>query len=202
MNTEVKLAFLLLLGSLITLASCKQNKFSPDQKAILTLYASQYLSQENQQLYARSEKKKRLLSILDPPITAVDFKLPKIALLPGTKIQAPDTLFSENELKNWGQQISSYKQIRWDQTLFPDFVTFIQEEQIPDYRKRTAIPPPSYEPICIHYITPPLIYNGKSAIMYSKTSKGAGSIRTHYVYFVKNDTGWQLKDKRLLVPIY
>jgi hypothetical protein len=72
LNSSVILT--VILGCLIIISGCKRNSldnnFSTDQKVILKLYASKYLSQEGQQLYVKSEvksneKKTGLFTTLD-----------------------------------------------------------------------------------------------------------------------------------------
>jgi len=63
--------FFLLQVVLTTSAACQQQtadrQFSTDQQAILELYASKYLSQENHQFYVKSEKRNTILNVLNPP---------------------------------------------------------------------------------------------------------------------------------------
>lgn len=65
--------------------------------------------------------------------------------------------------------------------LFLTELKFIREEEIPDYLKRTDIPPPGQKPVFIHHISPPFIYQNKSALMYSRRwSSGANiKVRSH-----------------------
>jgi hypothetical protein len=74
----------LLLGIAVTPSACQQvndEKLSEDQKEILNLYASAYLSEEYQHLFRKSISKKRLLEILTPPLAPEDFKLPKVLVV-------------------------------------------------------------------------------------------------------------------------
>jgi hypothetical protein len=103
------------------------------------------------------------------------------------KIQAPDTLFSKEELKSWSQQITDYQKISWDQTLFPDYVSFIREEQIPENAIRYTGAQPRHDLVFVHYISVPFIHNGKSALLYSRTWRGGAYINIRYHYFVKKN---------------
>ena len=204
MKRQTKLVFLLSVGTLLVITACQQNpsdnksKLSTDKKAILTLYATQYLSQDNQQLYAISEKKKRLLTILDPPITAEDFKLPKISTLFGDSQQYLDTLFSEHELQSWSTQIENYQQIRWNQSMFPDSINFIRVEQVPENAERYTGNLPEHDLVFIHYISIPFIYNGKSALLYSRKWSGGAYVDVRFHYYKKESDSWeQIKEGRL-----
>src|SRR5699024_8840870 len=198
MNFKIKaFVLILLLGVAVTPSACQQvndQKLSKDQKEILSLYASEYLFDKYQYLFHKSISEKRLLEILTPPLTPEDFKLPRIALHPDTEIQKGDTLFSKEELNSWTTQLSEYNQLKWDEDLFSDTVRFISKNEIPDYLNHTDIPPPGQDPVFIHYITQPFIYNNQSALVYARKWSSGANIRSTYLYFVKTDGQWQLKE--------
>ena len=187
------------LGSTVACGQAIVDNLSSDQKKILNLYASKYLLEDYQHLYYKSEnsyyKEEYLLKIfLEPPLTSEDFKLPKFSTLPGNSQQYLDTLFSDQELQTWSKLIENYQPVTWDQRIFPDGVTFIREEEIPEYLNRTDIPPPGQDPVFIHYISPPFIYKDQSALMYARRWRGIDS-EISYLYFIKQDEQWRLKEK-------
>jgi len=192
----------LFLGSIVVIIACGQttdDNLSSDQKEVLHLYASKYLLKNYQHLYFKSEnsyyKPEYLLKVfLEPPLTPEDFKLPKFSTLPGNSQQYLDTLFSDQELQAWSKQIEEYAPIRWNQKVFPDSVSFIREEEIPEYLNRTDIPPPGQDPVFIHYISPPFMYQNKSALMYARKWRGIDS-EISYLYFAKQDDRWKLKER-------
>ncbi|HLR26417.1 MAG TPA: hypothetical protein VK112_11165 [Fodinibius sp.] len=192
----------LLLGVIDPTTACGQatdDKLGSEQKKILNLYASEYLLKDYQHLYYKSEnsyyKSEYLLKVfLEPPLTPEDFKLPKFSTLPGRSQQYLDTLFSEQELQAWSSQIEEYVPITWNQELFPDSVSFIREEEIPKYLNRTDIPPPRQDPVFIHYISPPFMYQNKSALMYARKWRGIDA-EISYLYFIKQDDRWKLKER-------
>ena len=197
------LSFILLVVIITSDVACgqiKEHELNKDQEKILSLYASKNLLKEGQYLYYKSEDS--LSPFLELPLTAKDFKLPKFSTLPGDSQQYLDTLFSEQELQSWSKQIANYRPIRCNQHLFSDSVTVIREEQIPKYLNRTDIPPPGQDPIFIHYISIPFMYENKSALMYSRQWSSGANVKVYYLYFVKKNGLWQLKDKGLLAPIY
>ena len=186
--------------SILLLMGCSQEELSDnpnnrDKKRILEVYASKYLSDENHKLYYKSEKKEHISGLFDFPLTKEDLKLPKIAVLPGTDVQPADTLFTHKEIEEWGKQLSTYKQRNWSQASFPDFVSFINDKEIPEYLKKHSASPPKKESLYIHYITPPLLHNDKSALIYARDTKGAGSTRINYIYFKKINSEWKLIKK-------
>jgi hypothetical protein len=189
-----------LVLSILVLLGCTQEDMvgqptNNAQEEILEIYSSKYLSDDNHKLYYKSEKKKHISELFDFPLSKDDLKLPDIAVLPGTDIQPADTLFTKKELESWDVQLSTYKQINWSLTTFPDYVSFINKNEIPEYQKRHSAAPPGEEPLYIHYITPPLLYEDKSALMYSRNTKGAGSTRINYLYFKKVNNEWNLVKK-------
>ncbi len=196
------LVLIILLKGAVFFSCCQQSngdKLNEDQKEVFSKYVSEHLLNEDQYLYFKSEES---LDPLSSPLTPEDFKLPKIALPPGVEMQPPDTLFSKKELNDWSKEISSYKQFKWDQSSFSSRVEFIRDIEIPAYRKRTAIPPPGKTSFSIHYISIPFIYDGRSALLYSRTTKGAGSVRVKYYYFKKADGNWDLVEQGPLTTIY
>lgn len=186
----------------VSVSSCQKIKLNKDQRTILDLYSSHYLDGKDQKNYYKSEHKKLLTEILEVPLTVEDFKLPEIALAPGTEEQKPDTLFREKELKSWSKQVSSYSQQIWNQSLFSKRVQFISEEEIPAYREKTAIPPEGKIPISIHYLSVPFIYDGKSAMLYSRVSEGGGSVQVKYYYFKKMSDKWSIIAEGPLTVMY
>src|SRR5699024_12312647 len=185
----------LFLGSIAVIIACGQtidDNLSSDQKEVLHLYASRYLLNDYQHLYYRSEDS--LKPSLEPPLTPEDFKLPKLSTLPGRSQQYLDTLFSGKELQAWSKQIEEYAPITWNQELFPDSVSFIREEEIHEYLNHTDIPPPGQDPVFIHYISPPFMYQDKSALMYARKWRGIDS-EISYLYFIKQNDRWELKER-------
>lgn len=186
----------------VSVSSCQQIKLDKDQRAILDLYSSHYLDEGDQKIYYKSESKKLLSEVLEVPLTIEDFKLPEIALAPVTEEQKPDTLFREKELKSWSKQVLSYSQQIWKQNLFQKRVQFIREEEIPAYREKTAIPTEDKIPISIHYLSVPFIYDGKSAMLYSRVSEGGGSVQVKYYYCKKMSDKWSIIAEGPLTVMY
>lgn len=186
-------ALVILLKGFLFLSSCQQlngDKLNEDQKEILSQYVSEHVLDEDQHLYFKSEES---LDLLKLPLTPEDFKLPEIAMSHGAEIQPADTLFSKEELNDWGNKISNYKQFNWDKNYFREGVDFIKKEEIPDFLMSTDIPPPDQDPVFIHYISPPFIYQNKSALLYSRRWSSGANVKVRYHYYKKNDKGeWKL----------
>lgn len=186
----------ILIGVLNVFTFCQQtnnHKRIENQKEIITLYGSEYLSTEFQYLYYRSIEKKELQSLFDPPLTLDDFKLPQIALPPKTSQIEIDTIFSKEELESWNKQINEYKQIEWDGSLFSGKIKIMSKDEIPAYLQRTDIPPPRQNPVFIHVISSPFMYDDKTALMYSKRWSSGANNKIRYHYFVKTNAKWLLK---------
>ena len=195
--------YLLGIGLLLSCHQISDEKnLSTDQKEILQLYASQFLSEKNHKLYFKSEKKKTLLNVLRPPLSAEDFEKYELYNSIYEKRPKADTLFSSQELKNWSSQLAAYKQIRWNPNNFPKDILFINEKDIPDYLKNLDIPPSGAKLITVHYTTPPFIFDEKSALMYVGITKSVGNNQAHYFYFVKKNGSWKLRSKGPLTIIY
>lgn len=166
---------------------------SRNQKEILSLYASEYLNKDYQYLYFKMEEKAILLQVLELPLNPEDFKLPPMTLAPGNTQEHLDTLFTQDELTSWTNQLKAYQQEQWHKHTLPDAVKTIHEEEIPAYLQRSDIPPPGEDPVFIHYITPPFIYNNQSALMYSRRWSSGANVQTRFHYFVKDEDGWKLE---------
>lgn len=181
-----------LVGVAVSPSACQKlddDKLNKDQKEILKVYVSEYLHDKHQYLYYKSEES---LSPLNPPLTPDDFKLPEVALWPDAKAQKTDTLFSEEELSDWSKKVSKYEQLKWDQNNFSDSVDFIKKEEIPDYLNKTDIPPPGQDPVFIHYLSIPFVYQGKSALMYSRRWSSGANVKVRYHYFKKREKKWKI----------
>lgn len=183
---------------MLILTAChktNKDKLNKNQKEIITLYVSEYLSEDYQYLYIKSEGKRELLSSFDLPLSLEDFKLPIFSTLPGDSQQNLDTLFTEQELQNWSTQIENYHQIRWNQSLFSAKIKFIREEEFPEYLERTDIPPPGQDPVYIHYISTPFVHDDKTAILYSRKWSSGAYVYVRYHYYKKEKNVWEEVEK-------
>src|SRR5699024_8822148 len=101
---------------------------------------------------------------------------------------------SGKKLQAWSKQIEECATITWNQELFPDSVSFIREKEIPEYLNRTDIPPPGQDPVFIHYISPPFMYRNESALMYARRWSSGANVKVYYLYFIKSEGAWKLKE--------
>lgn len=181
------------IGLTVACGQTTSNKLSSDQKKVLHLYASTYLLADYQQLYYLSEDS--LTPFLELPLTPDDFKLSSIDLMPSTSQQYLDTLFSSQELQVWSKQIEDYRPMTWNINIFPEGVTIIRKEEIPKYLNKTDIPPPGQDPVFIHYISPPFMYENKSALMYERRWSSGANVKIYYLYYVNNNGQWELEQR-------
>ncbi|SMO85118.1 hypothetical protein [Gracilimonas mengyeensis] len=188
------IVLLILLVGFITHCS-KPETLDPSnhQTEILRLYASEYLKKDSQHLYYKTEEKEQLLQILEVPLQPEDFKLAPITMAPRDTQDHLDTLFTQDELANWSNQLKAYQQDQWDEQNLPTEVKMIHKDEIPAYLQRTDIPPPGQDPVFIHYITPPFIHENQSALMYSRRWSSGANVQTRFHYFIQDEDGWKLE---------